>query len=157
MVAAVGRGTRIGVVVLVAASAPAALAIETLLRRLILPPDFEEIRRFFEPTATDAAWIFAAACVLASVAGLFAQRRWCRDRMQRARAEGEDPARAAMDRTFLSMSIPQVPAILATVAFMSGAALTPVLVAMGISTLGVLAQGVQWEALLFAARSHDDG
>jgi hypothetical protein len=155
MVVDVGRGTRIGVVVLVAASAPGALALETFLRRLILPPEFDDVREFFGPAATDAAWFFAASCVLAALVGVAAQRRWCRDRMRRAREDGDDPTRAAMDRTFLAMSIPQVPAILATVAFMSGAELRPVLVAMAISTLGVLAQGVQWEALLAAARRED--
>jgi hypothetical protein len=134
-----------------------ALALESGLRRLILPPEFEEVRTFFGPAATDAAWAFVVACALAAPAGIWLQRSWCRARMQRARDEGGDEARAAMDRTFLSMSIPQVPAILATVAFMSGAELTPVLAAMAVSTLGVLAQGVQWEALLSAARRRDDG
>lgn len=157
IVRVMGRGTRIGVVVLVAASAPAALALESLLRRLILPPEFDDVREFFGPPATDAAWLFAGLCVLAALGGVLAQRRWCHDRMQRARDKGEDPAAAAMDRTLLAMSIPQVPAILSTVAFMSGAELTPVLASMGISTAGVLAQGVQWEALLAAARSGDEG
>lgn len=111
------------------------------------------MRTFFGPAATDAAWAFVVACVVAAVGGVWLQRRWCERRMAAARAAGDDEARAVMDRTFLSMSIPQVPAILATVAFMSGAALTPVLAAMAISTVGVLAQGVQWEALLASTRS----
>ena len=148
-----GRGTRIGVVLLVAISAPLAFASESLIRKLLLPPEFDEVREFFAPSATSFAWGCVVLCVLAALFGLWVQRRWVRERTRRAREEGSDVGKAAMDRTFLSMSIPQVPAILSTVAFMSGSELMPVVVAMGISSTGVIAQGLQWEVLLADMRT----
>lgn len=148
-----GRGTRISVVLLVAISAPLAFASESLIRKLVLPPEFDEVRDFFGPGATSFAWGCVALCVLAAVFGIWVQRRWVRERTQRAREEGTDVGKAAMDRTFLSMSIPQVPAILSTVAYMSGSELTPVVVAMVISSVGVIAQGIQWEVLLADTRT----
>ena len=129
-----------------------ALGFESLVRHFVMPAELAEIRGFFAPMATTAAWVFAAACILADGLGMVLQRRWCLARMELARADGSDLARAAMDRTFLAMSVPQVPAILATAAFMSGSELVPVLVAMAISSVGVVAQGLQWEALLARAR-----
>jgi hypothetical protein len=148
----VSRATRIGLVLLVAASAPLALAFEAGVRQLLGLPELDEVRHLLRPTATGAAWALAGLCVVAAALGLGAQRRWCEGRMRVAAAAGEDPARAVMDRTFLAMSIPQVPAVLSTVAFMTGSELAPVLAAMAISTVGVLAQGLQWEALLARAR-----
>lgn len=148
-----GRGTRIGVVLLVAISAPLAFASESLIRRLLLPPEFDDVREFFGPGATTFAWGCVALCVLAALCGVWVQRRWVRERTRRAREEGTDVGKAAMDRTFLSMSIPQVPAILSTVAFMSGSELMPVVVAMAVSSTGVIAQGVQWELLLAQMRT----
>jgi len=150
-----GRAARIGVVALVATSAPLALAFETLLRRLLLPPELEALRGDLGPLATDIAWLLTAACVAAAALGLWLQRRWCLRRVQETRSRGGDVPRALTDRTFLSMSVPQVPAILATVAFGWGSAATPVIAAMVISSLGVVAQGAQWERLLAVTRRAD--
>jgi hypothetical protein len=146
------RPTRIGVVVLVATSAPAAFTFESLIRQLLLPPEFEDVRVFFAEGATMVAWGCVVACVFAALAGYRVQRRWTQQRVEAAKREGTDVDKAVMDRTFLSMSIPQVPAIASTVAFMSGGDLWPVIIAMVISSSGVIAQGIQWEALLERAR-----
>jgi hypothetical protein len=140
------------VVALVATSAPLALGFETLLRGLLPAPELEGLRRDLGPLATDAAWALAASCAAASGLGLWLQRRWCLRGAEDARARGGDLSRALADRTFLSMSAPQVPAILATFAFTWGSAPAPVIAAMVISSLGVLAQGAQWEWLIGVLR-----
>ncbi len=51
-------------------------------------------------------------------------------------------ARAEFEALMLSTSAPQVPAVVATMLFMMGASLTPVLVCMGVAMLGVLSLGL---------------
>ena len=140
------------VVVLIAVSAPLALGLETLLRKLVfLPlvgPELREIREFYWPELTDelreamltrAAWVLVGVTVLAGIVGVVALRR---------AARRQRTASAIRDRVFLLTSIPQVPAILATLCFAFGSQLSPVLVSMAISTAFVLAQGIVGERML---------
>ena len=126
------------VVVLIAVSAPLALGLETLLRKLVFLPlvgaELREIREFYWPELTDelreamltrAAWVLVGVTVLAGIVGVVALRR--AGRRQRT-------ASAIRDRVFLLSSIPQVPAVLATLCFAFGSQLLPVLVSMAIST-----------------------
>lgn len=140
------------VVVLIAASAPLALGLETLLRKLVLAPlmgaELRELREFYWPELTDAlreaaltqaAWVLVGVTVLAGVLGVVLLRRAGRRQSEAAKVR---------DSVFLLTSIPQVPAILATLCFAFGAQLLPVLVSMAISTVFVLAQGVLGERML---------
>lgn len=142
------------VVLLIAASAPLALALETLLRNYVLLPmvgaELRELREFFWPELTDelrqtvlthAAWVLVAVTVLAGVLGVVLLRRVARRQRDAA---------GVRDAVFLLTSIPQVPAILATLCFAFGSRLGPVLVSMAISTAFVLAQGRVGERLLSA-------
>ena len=134
------------VVLAIAVSAPLALGLETLIRKHVLMPvigpAFEEVRQFFSPQLTRFAWILVGVCVFAGLVGVAAIRR-----AVRRSAELEptrDPAAATRklrDQLLLLSSIPQVPAILATLCFMMGSKLTPVLVSMAVSTAFVLVQG----------------
>jgi hypothetical protein len=137
-------------ILLIAISAPVALVFETLLRkqvlRRILGSDLDHIRAFFSPPLTSIAWALAWVTVLAGVIGValvpFAVRRT----EAAAQKSGLDLNREAREKRalgplFLLTSIPQVPAIFATVCFTCGALLTPVIVAMAVSTVAVLAQG----------------
>ena len=130
------------VVLLIAASAPLALGLETLLRRHLLAPivgpaELAMVRTFLSPTLTAAAWALAPVTVAAGAVGLFALRRTV------VRGGSE---RVLRDRLLLLTSIPQVPAILATLTFMLGARLAPVLVVMALSTVCVLTMGFVGEA-----------
>ncbi len=154
------------VVLLVAVSAPLALALETVLRNFVIVPmigpELEEIREFYWPALTDelreaalthAAWILVGVCALAGVLGVVLLRGAARRGIERARAEpNADPAELARievrDRILLLTSIPQVPAILATLCFAFGSRLLPVLVCMVVSTGFVVAQGLVGERLL---------
>jgi hypothetical protein len=130
------------VVLLIAASVPLALGVETLLRKLVFVPlmgaELEEIREYYWPSwgpearrtaLTEAAWVLAIVTFIAGIVGVALARRVRGDR------EG------VRDRLLLLTSIPQVPALLATLCFCFGAALLPVAVSLLASTAFVVAQG----------------
>lgn len=140
------------IVLLIALSAPLALGLETLIRKFVLMPmvgpELAEIREFYWPALTDelrraamtqAAWVLVGVTLVAGVVGVVLLRRAGR------RELGVGKLR---DRLFLLTSIPQVPAILATLCFAFGSALLPVLIGMAISTAFVLAQGFVGERML---------
>lgn len=152
------------VVVLVAVSAPIALGFETALRKLVFAPmvgaELEEIRQFYWPelsaevreaALTRAAWVLVGVCLLAGLLGLALLRHAARRGVARSRGEA-DPGEVARvevrDRMLLLTSIPQVPAILATLCFSFGSQLLPVICCMVVSTAFVLAQGWVGERLL---------
>jgi hypothetical protein len=128
----------------VAVSTPLALAVETLLRTLLFPPDFEEVRTWLRPTLTPWIWLTPILAAIATLGGLRLQR-WYAARQLAALppAKQTDEARAAadFDALMLSTSVPQVPALMATLGFMLGSAIAPVLAAIAIGTAGVLVQG----------------
>ncbi len=135
------------IVLVIALSAPLALGVETLLRKQvlgrILGPDLDEVRGFFSPQTTRAAWVMVGATLVAGLVGVLVTRVAIR----RLAREPDPAARARMlrDRLLLLTSIPQIPAIAATLCFMAGSRLLPVLIAMAISTLFVLVQGFAGE------------
>jgi hypothetical protein len=138
------------VVVFIAISAPLALGIETLMRTQviarILGPSLDEVRGFFSPGLTQLAWAMAAATVVAGLLGVVITRI-----VARRIATEPDPkvrARKLRDRLLLLTSIPQIPAIFATLCFTAGARILPVLVAMAVSTLFVLIQGFAGERMV---------
>jgi len=143
--APIGRAKFYGVLAIVACSTPLALAVETGLRQIIFPPEFDEVRMWLRPSITPWVWLTVPVCVLAVPLGARLQR-WlvARDlaklpverRTEQGRIESE------FDALLLSTSAPQLPAVIATIAFMFGAELLPVVVAMIIATLGVLGLGV---------------
>ncbi|HLT41041.1 MAG TPA: hypothetical protein VK034_32410 [Enhygromyxa sp.] len=139
------------VVLLIAVSAPLALGLETLIREQLLIPmigaELEEVREFYWPELTDElrratltriAWLLVGVTVAAGALGVALLRRAGREL---------GPAKIR-DRLLLLTSIPQVPAILATLCFAFGSTLLPVLIGIAISTAFVLAQGLVGERML---------
>lgn len=131
------------VVLFIAISAPLALGIETLMRTQviarILGPSLDEVRGFFSPELTRLAWAMVVATVVAGGLGILITQM-----AARRIATEPDPkirARKLRDRLLLLTSIPQIPAIFATLCFTAGARLFPVIVAMAVSTAFVLIQG----------------
>jgi hypothetical protein len=131
------------VVLFIATSAPLALGIETLMRTQviarILGPSLDEVRGFFSPQLTRLAWMMVAATVVAGGLGIMVTQL-----AVRRIASEPDPAiraRKLRDRVLLLTSIPQIPAIFATLCFTAGARLLPVMIAMAVSTAFVLLQG----------------
>ena len=131
---------------LTALAAPAALGFETLLRGLLFPDDFEILRAYLREPLTLVAWALVGLCVVLALLGSALQRRLgdrATARLPADRRTPEGEARARLGAFMLAASVPQVPAVLCTVAFMMGASLTPVLVAMAIVTVAVVVQGVR--------------
>lgn len=145
LVAEHGTGGRGALIVLTAVAAPAALGFETLLRWLLFPDDFELVRELLRPTLTVVAWALCGVTVLSAFAGIVAQKRLAARAVAKLgpAAPPDRVARARLGGFLLAASIPQVPAVLATFAFMFGASLGPVLVAIAIVTAAVLLQAAR--------------
>ena len=154
------------IVLLVAVSAPLALGFETAIRLGVIMPmmgaEFAEVRAYFWPEFTPAvrialttriAWILAGVSVVAGLLGVALLRRPSWRSLAWAR-EQPDPAAAARakvrDQMLLLTSIPQIPAILATLCFSFGAAWVPVVTCMVVSTAFVLGMGQLGEHMLVA-------
>lgn len=135
------------VVLLTVFAAPFAIAFETLLRAILFPPEFEDFRVFLEPFLTPVAWVFGAAAAGASFVGLALQKRIAARKLARfERVEGVTDAmrqREVLGVFLLTASVPQIPAVLSTFAYMFGASPWPVGVGIALSTLGVIAQAVR--------------
>jgi hypothetical protein len=131
-------------VALTVVAAPIALAFESLLRWLMLPPEFEEIRFWLQPIMTPIAWGLVALSALTGVVGLLLQRAIVRRRIAKL-GEHDTPIQRehVRNQVFLvTASIPQLPTIASTFAFMFGASLVPTLVGVTICTVSVLVQGL---------------
>lgn len=135
---------RTSTLLLVATAAPVAYAMETGLRALLLPAELEAIRAELSEPLTEVAWWLCGLGVPAVLLGLWAQRALLRRLL--ARLPEPLPAqreRAATEAFLLASSIPQIPALLATVASLGGASPWPVVATLAVSTAGVLAQGLR--------------
>lgn len=137
-------------------STPLALALETLLRMLIFPPEFEEVRMWLRPTITPWVWFAPILAAVMTVVGIAVQRALARRAIAKLDADARTPealAAAHFDGLMLSTSAPQIPALIGTIAFMVGAELTPVLVGIAVATVGVLVVGVSVGVPTAAGRS----
>lgn len=146
--AAPGRAKFYGVLAVVATSTPLAMLVEAGMRRLTFPPEFDEVRLWLRPAITPWTWIAVPLGVVA-IPLAAAVQRWLVARslakLPEARRTEAERVSCEYDAMLLSTSITQLPAVLATVAFMFGAALPPVATAMAIATVGVIALGL-WVA-----------
>lgn len=143
------------IVLVIAISAPMAMGLETLARTFILAPaigpEFDEIREFFSPPLTRFAWGLTGACVLAGGVGIALLRRAFAKLESESGRDETTPEGEVRDKLLLLTSIPQIPAILATLCFMLGSSIVPVLVCMAISTVFVLIMGFVGERHLHEA------
>lgn len=141
------RAQTVVLVVAVALAAPIALVFETALRSLLFPiiaPDFELARTLLEPVMTPVAWLLVLVSAIAGVLGVALQRTLAQRRIARLGAAAL-PAQVEAARNqvfFLTTTIPQIPTIASTFAFMFGASPVPTLVGVSMCTVSVLVQGV---------------
>lgn len=145
MAVPIGRGKFYGVLAIVACSTPLALVVETGLRRVMFPPEFDDVRMWLRPSITPWVWLAPVACVVAVPLGAKLQRWLVARELARLAPERRTQAariEAEFDALLLSTSAPQLPAVIATFAFMFGSALLPVVVAMLVATVGVLGLGL---------------
>lgn len=161
------RGQRLRLLLFIAVSAPLAVALETGFRRLFFPPEFEDVRGMLGPKLETAAWICVGLTAVFSIVGFVLQRRMCSKALRtltsdelsdrdRKRLDGFGPeksmSRMVLDKLFLTTSLPQLPALVATLLYMFGASLAPVLVAMLVSSLAVVSQAWSVEHQIVGAR-----
>ena len=146
------------VVLLIAASVPLFIGVETLLRVYLLEPLYgpllSDLREFYWPEmtperqamrATWVAWASLAAAFVAGFIGIVALRR----AVGRAKQSGEAITPAKLRDTLLLLtSIPQIPGLLAALSLAFGPELLPVLLCVATSTGFVIAQGFTSERLL---------
>ena len=138
------RKKTLGLLAIVAVSTPLALAVETGLRVLLFPPEFEDVRMWLRPAITPWMWTASALAIGFTLLGLKLQKWFVARRMARlaeADRTRDAEAKAHFDALMLSSSCPQIPALLATFGFMLGAELLPVVIAIAIATAGVLILG----------------
>lgn len=130
-------------------AAPGALAIETALRKLLFPAEFEEVREFLEPTLTPFGWGLAAFAAFGAALGLVVQRHVANRRLARL------PDDATVDQRYreifavflLTTAVPQIPALLSTFVFMFGASIWTVSTAIAFCSVGVVAQALRVPAM----------
>jgi hypothetical protein len=148
------------IVLLIALSVPIWLGLETLLRIYVLQPLYgpllTELRAHYWPELTPAimadrstrlAWLLLGVTVLAGIIGVALLRHVVARAGQSATSESK-----IRDTLLLLTSIPQVPGLLSTLCPLAGAAWTPVLICVAVSTAFVVVQGFVGERLLADAR-----
>ncbi len=134
------QGGGAALILLTVVAAPVALGFETLLRKLLFPPEFEEIRALLHPILTPLVWGLVALTAVVGALGLVLQRRLVARAIGRIPPTHRDSARlhrAKLGAFMLAASVPQVPAILATFGFMWGSSLTPTVLAIAVATLAI--------------------
>lgn len=139
------RGRLWGLLAVVALSTPMAMAVETGMRRLMMPPGFDLVRAWLSPTLTPWAWATVPATLAATGLGWWLQRVLVRRELRTPRpgmSEAQARSKAEFEALMLASSAPQVPAVAATMLYMMGAPLLPVVVSMAIAMLGVLSLGL---------------
>ncbi|MEE8410540.1 MAG: hypothetical protein V3T05_13120 [Myxococcota bacterium] len=139
-----GSGTLLLGLIGMAASVPAALGLEALLRVTVLPPDFELIRTHLEPTLTPLVWLCVGLAVAANVAAFVLQKHMQRSPPPPEAASSGINQFKQVERLMVTASVAQMPAILAAFAYLMGAAIAPVGWTMLVSTIGVM---LLWFAL----------
>ena len=130
-------------------AAPAALGLETVLRRLLFPDEFELVREFLRTALTPVAWVFVALAVVGAAAGLVLQRSLAIQRLSRLPPDAPLSARygAVVGVFLLTTVLPQLPSILVTFCFMFGSSIVPVLVGIAVTTVGVVLQALRVRTL----------
>lgn len=134
-----------GLLGLIALSTPLAWLMESGLRRLVFPPDFDAVRAWLSPALTPWAWALVPTTLVTTAIGWWLYRALARREVM-ARRPGltveQARAKAEFEALMLASSAPQVPAVAATMLYMLGADVVPVAAAMVAATLGVISLGV---------------
>lgn len=140
-----GRRRTYGLLAIIGLSTPAAMVMETALRRLLMPPEAEALRVWLRPIVTPWVWWTLPATVVAVLLGAWLYRWLFRRELRRLEVRlpaAQARHKAEFEALMLATSAPQLPALAATVAFMCGAELPPVLAAIAAGTVGVLVMGL---------------
>jgi hypothetical protein len=132
---------------IIAVSTPAALGVEALVRRFLLPPVVEELREWLHPKVAPVGWALVGLAVVAIPLAFALHRRLFAFSLAHKPAsmpEVERTDRSRLETLLLTTSIAQTPALLVTMAYTFGADPLSAQLTIALGTLGVL---VQWPAL----------
>ena len=129
---------------LIALSSPLSLAVETAIRTALFTDDLRALRQMARAALTPVAWGFVPLTVVASIVGVFVHRVALRRTLALAaqkvgRPDAEENAR--LTALYLATSVPQMPALVATLLFTAGAPFVPVMVTLLVAAAGVMLQG----------------
>lgn len=127
---------------LIALTSPLSLGLETGLRTLLFTRDMIDLRAMARPTMTPIAWGAAALTLLAVFVGVGVHRAAFAHALESR--DARDPAaveRARLQALYVASSVPQVPALVATLLFTAGSELAPVAVSLALSAVGVMVMG----------------
>jgi hypothetical protein len=133
---------------LVTLTTPAGLMAESGLRASVLPPETEELRELLGPLLTLPAWALVAVTAVAGVLALWGQHRFTARSLARADPDPDARQQAVLAVFFVTASVAQLPAIGSIVLCMFGAAWAPVVLAVGLSALGVGVQALRATRLM---------
>lgn len=129
------------VVLMMAGASPASLAVETGLRRLLFPPDFELLRAYLRPALGAPAWGLCVATLLLGLPACWVQTRLYARLVAARGAAYADRARVLS--LYAASTLPQLAALVAALAFTFGAPLTPVAVSVTAAALWVSLLGAR--------------
>lgn len=134
--------SRVVLVALVVTAVPVAWAVETGLRVMFFPPDFEELRGMLRPVMSEVVrGLVLATLVLPWVSHLL-MRRLVHRRLRALPSRRPDLRVGVRLVAFLlASSLVQIPGVLATFAFMFGAELRPVAGAVTLTTMALAVLG----------------
>lgn len=114
---------RLGLLTVIAV--PVALGFETLLRVLLFPADFDDLRQALRPILEAPTYAMIGVTALVGVVSSFVRRRFdVPGATLRKRAQG----------TFVASSMAQIPAVATTFLWTFGAPILPVLLTIATST-----------------------
>jgi hypothetical protein len=136
------KGAGRGATAAIALATPAALGIETLARVLFLPPELEALRQEMRPALTPVAWGLLVLTAVTIPLGLATRRAVERRLLAKVESYGggeKKRSEARFEALFVAASVPQIPAVFATLTLTAGAAALPVLIAVALSVAGVVA------------------
>lgn len=127
-------------VLVTALATPIGLLAETQLAPRLLPADFGVITSMLEPLPRVAGWVTAALSGLGLLVLPFVLRALYRRGIDKQRRRGVsiDQSKAWVETFFLTSSVVQVPALLASLCHLLGGTLAPTVVSVALSVIGVL-------------------
>jgi hypothetical protein len=128
--------------VAIAVAVPVALVLESLLRALMFPPDFEYLREAWGPGITPWVWRLVPISMLVDVAAYYLQLALQKRAAEMATAAAGKKRWKQFEGLMVSASVAQIPGFIAAFCFMLGADLTAVLAVVTVSTVGVVVLGV---------------
>jgi hypothetical protein len=132
---------------LIALSSPLSLAVETALRTLLFTDNMRELRLLARETLTPIAWALVPVTAAAAVLGVFVHRAALRKTLADAALRAGKPdaeENARLTALYVATSVPQIPALAATLLLTAGARVEPVMLTLLVAALGVMLQG--WTA-----------